>query len=50
MKNSLFKIGYTLPITPLRSPNSGNNNNFCNVNSSGNYSNNNANNNNGVSP
>ncbi|WP_443089718.1 hypothetical protein [[Clostridium] scindens] len=32
-----------------RSPNSGNTNNFCNVNSSGNANNNNANNSNGVS-
>lgn len=34
----------------LRSPNSGNNNNFCNVNSNGNYNNNNANNTGGVAP
>ena len=31
-----------------RSPNSGNTNNFCNVNSNGNANNNNANNTNGV--
>lgn len=31
-----------------RSPNSGNSNNFCNVNSNGNANNNNANNSNGV--
>lgn len=33
-----------------RSPNSGNTNNFCNVNTNGNANNNNANNSNGVAP
>ena len=33
-----------------RSPNSGNANNFCNVNNNGNANNNNANNNNGIAP
>ena len=48
MKISLFRIVHT--PQPLRSPFSGDNNNFCAVNSNGSYNNGYANNTNGVAP